>query len=61
MDNGVDQVVDHSLAERRRYRRERVGVPGRHFEPAENREAVCKIADLSPGGARAICLHCVYT
>ncbi len=44
-------VVDHSLAERRRYRRERVGLPGRHFEPAENREAACKIADLSPGGA----------
>ncbi len=52
---GVNRIgKDHSLAERRRYRRERVGLPGRHFEPAENREAACKIADLSPGGARGL-------
>jgi len=51
---GADPVVDHSLAERRRDRRECVALPGRHFEPAENREAACKIADLSPGGARVL-------
>jgi hypothetical protein len=47
-------VVDHSLAERRRYRRERVALAGRQFEPAESREAPCQIADLSPGGAHIL-------
>src|ERR1700704_3621694 len=47
-------VVDHSLAERRRYKREKVDLAGRQFEPAENREAQCKIVDLSPGGARVL-------
>jgi hypothetical protein len=47
-------VVDHSLAERRRYKREQVDLAGRQFEPAENREAYCKIADISPGGARIL-------
>jgi hypothetical protein len=44
--------IDHSMAERRRYKREPVDLAGRQFEPIENREAHCKIADLSPGGAR---------
>jgi len=47
-------VVDHSLAERRRYKRERVDLAGRQFEPSENREATCKIVDLSAGGARVL-------
>jgi len=46
--------IDHSLAERRRYRRERISIPGRHFEPEINREAACKIVDLSAGGARVL-------
>ena len=49
-----EMAVDRSLAERRRYKRERVNLMGRHFEPAENREADCKIADISPGGARIL-------
>lgn len=49
-----ETVVDHSLTERRRYKRERVELAGRQFEPAENREADCKIANLSPGGARIL-------
>ena len=47
-------VVDNSLAERRRYKREQVDLAGRQFEPTENREAPCKIVDLSPGGARVL-------
>jgi hypothetical protein len=47
-------VVDSSLAERRRYRREAVALAGRQFEPAQNREVTCKIADISPGGARVL-------
>jgi len=47
-------VVDNSLAERRRYKREQVALAGRQFEPTENREAHCKIVDLSPGGARVL-------
>ena len=46
--------VDRSLAERRRYRRERVNLMGRHFEPDENHEADCRVADISPGGARIL-------
>jgi hypothetical protein len=51
-DNGT--FVDYSMAERRRYKRERVDLAGRQFEPAEGREAHCKIADMSPGGARVL-------
>ena len=47
-------VVDESLVERRRYKREQVDLAARQFEPAENREVNCKIADLSPGGARVL-------
>lgn len=47
-------VIDHTLAERRRYKRERVELIGRHFEPAESREADCKVTDLSAGGARIL-------
>jgi hypothetical protein len=47
-------VVDNSLAERRRYKREQVDLAGRQFEPSESREAECKIVDLSPGGAHVL-------
>ena len=52
MDNQT--VVDTSLPERRRYKRERVELAGRQFQPAENREVHCRIADISPGGARVL-------
>ncbi len=42
-------------AERRRYRRVRVDLPGRLFVPAEEREARCKVVDMSPGGASVEC------
>ncbi len=46
-----DPVVAKARAERRRFRRVRVDLPGRLFIPADAREAQCKIVDLSPGGA----------
>jgi hypothetical protein len=49
-----EALVDYSMVERRRYKRERVELRGRQFEPAENRETHCEIADMSPGGARVL-------
>jgi hypothetical protein len=54
MTSEIVALVDNSLAERRRYKREQVDLAGRQFEPTENREAHCKIADISPGGARVL-------
>jgi hypothetical protein len=42
-------------ADRRRYRRVRVDLPGRLFTPADGQEARCTVADLSPGGAAITC------
>lgn len=42
-------------AERRRFRRVRVDLPGRLFIPADSREARCTVVDLSPGGAAIAC------
>src|SRR5205085_9399354 len=42
-------------AERRRFRRVRVDLPGRLFIPADSREARCTVVDLSPGGAAVTC------
>ena len=47
----ADPVVAKANAERRRFRRVRVDLPGRLFLPADSREARCTVADLSPGGA----------
>ncbi|MEJ0042540.1 MAG: PilZ domain-containing protein [Rhizomicrobium sp.] len=38
-------------AERRRFRRVEVNLPGKLFIPADGREAPCKVVDISPGGA----------
>jgi len=46
-----DPVVAKARAERRRFRRVEVDLPGRLFNPADSREAVCRVVDLSPGGA----------
>lgn len=40
-----------SRAERRRFRRVRLDVPGRLFIPADGEETPCQVGDLSPGGA----------
>ena len=47
-----EELVARARAERRRYKRVPVSLSGRLFVPAESREAHCKIADMSPGGAR---------
>jgi hypothetical protein len=39
-----------SGAERRRFRRVRMDLPGRMFLPSDSREAPCTILDMSPGG-----------
>ena len=44
-----------SPAERRRFRRVRLDLPGRLFLPADGEEAPCQIGDLSPGGANVTC------
>jgi hypothetical protein len=41
-------------AERRRIKRVRVDLSGRLFEPGEEREAACKITDMSAGGALVV-------
>jgi hypothetical protein len=48
-------VVASAGAERRRFRRVRVDLPGRLFIPADSREARCTVLDLSPGGAAVGC------
>lgn len=47
----LEPVIQKAKAERRRYKRVRVDLPGKLFVPAENREAACTVLDLSPGGA----------
>jgi hypothetical protein len=42
-------------AERRRFRRVRVDLGGRLFVPSDSRECLCKVVDLSPGGASLEC------
>jgi hypothetical protein len=51
----ADQAAAKAGAERRRFRRVRVDLPGRLFIPADSREARCTILDLSPGGAAIAC------
>jgi hypothetical protein len=51
----AEPVIAKAGAERRRFRRVPVDLPGRLFIPADSREARCTIADLSPGGAGITC------
>ncbi|HEY0107859.1 MAG TPA: PilZ domain-containing protein [Rhizomicrobium sp.] len=46
-----DPVVAKARAERRRFRRVEVNLPGRLFVPDSGQEATCQVVDLSPGGA----------
>jgi hypothetical protein len=48
-------VVASAGAERRRFRRVRIDLPGRLFIPSDSREARCTVLDLSPGGAAVGC------
>jgi hypothetical protein len=51
----VEPVIAKAKAERRRFRRVRVDLPGRLFVPSDSRECHCKVVDLSPGGASVEC------
>jgi hypothetical protein len=50
-----DAGVANAGAERRRFRRVRIDLPGRLFIPADSHEARCTVLDLSPGGAAVAC------
>jgi hypothetical protein len=51
----AEPVVAKAGAERRRFRRVRVDLPGRLFIPVDSHEARCTVTDLSPGGAAIAC------
>jgi len=51
----AEKDVEKTGAERRRFRRVKVDLPGRMFIPSDSREARCTINDLSPGGAAVLC------
>ncbi len=51
----MEPVVDKARAERRRFRRVKVDLPGRLFVPSDNQETRCTVVDLSPGGAGIDC------
>jgi len=51
----VDPVIARSRADRRRFRRVRVDLPGKLFLPAGSLELACTVTDLSPGGASIAC------
>jgi len=55
MKNVEDPVVNRARAERRRFRRVRVNLPGKLFIPTDKREADCTVKDMSPGGANIAC------
>ena len=48
-------IVAKAKAERRRYRRVRVDIPGKLFTPGDEQEAACRVVNLSPGGAAIEC------
>jgi hypothetical protein len=49
--NDKDPVLARCRADRRRFRRVRVDLPGKLFVPATSEEFACTVIDLSPGGA----------
>ena len=51
----AEPIVAKAKAERRRFRRVAVDLPGRLFTPGDGQEARCKIMNLSPGGAAVEC------
>ena len=51
----ADPIIARSAAERRRFLRVAVELPGRIFTPVDGNEARCTVCDLSPGGAAIAC------
>jgi hypothetical protein len=50
-----DPVLERSRADRRRFRRVRIDLPGKLFVPSTSEEFACSVVDLSPGGASVAC------
>jgi hypothetical protein len=50
-----EPIVARARAERRRFRRVRIDLPGRLFTPSDGQESRCSVVDLSPGGASISC------
>jgi hypothetical protein len=48
-------VIAKARAERRRYRRIRLNLPGKLFMPDTGQEIPCTVVDMSPGGAQVQC------
>jgi hypothetical protein len=55
MANEKENVVAQAKAERRRYKRVAIDIQGKVFVPGDERDASCRIVDLSPGGAQVAC------
>jgi hypothetical protein len=53
--NDAEPAPAKTGAERRRFRRVQIDLPGRLFIPADSYEARCTVNDLSPGGAAITC------
>lgn len=51
-----DPVLARSRADRRRFQRVRIDLPGKLFVPAISQEYPCEVIDLSPGGANISCV-----
>ena len=51
----AEPIVAKARAERRRFRRVRIDLPGRLFTPSDGQESRCTVIDLSPGGASILC------
>src|ERR1700748_2794332 len=51
----ADPIVAKAKAERRRFRRVRLDLPGRLFIPGDGTETRCTVHNLSPGGAAIEC------
>ncbi len=50
-----EAVIARAIKERRRFRRVHLAVAGRLYVPGTQEEAVCTIADISPGDAAVLC------
>lgn len=51
-----DPVLARSRADRRRFQRIQIDLPGKLFVPAISQEYACMVIDLSPGGANVSCV-----
>jgi PilZ domain len=50
-----DPVAARARADRRKFRRVLVNLPGKLFVPGNGQESTCTVVDMSPGGAQIAC------